>query len=414
MKKYSILTSIICVMLLFFTAGISSNAEDSTDDYVFTVISEKDKTCEVTETRRNDGVIDIPSKNSGGYKVVKIGRGAFSSKPLITDVKIPEGVETIGDRAFASCHALGKVQFPSTLRSIGKEAFADCRSLNEVKLPDGLKTIGDEAFTMCTISYFYLPHTVTSVGNSLAYTDLMQLTYDGSEEEFKRLFGDSNIPVKAQIKFTVEPTPTATNTPTPTSTPTPTNTPTPTSTNTPTPEPTLPPATPTAEITGQQPEVTPVETASDLITVKGITYKINKKEATVISASKSGKIVIPAKVKTYKVTGIADKAFKGNKKIKSVTVGANVKTIGKEAFSSCKKLKKLTIGSKVKKIGKNAFRSCKALKTISIKTKVLKPQKIDKTVFKGIYKKATFKVPKKYKKTYIYVINKTLKEAKII
>lgn len=73
---------------------------------------------------------------------------------------------------------------------------------------------------------------------------------------------------------------------------------------------------------------------------------------------------------TYKVTKIADKAFKNNKKLKKVIIGKNITTIGKQAFYGCKNLK-----------------------TIIFKTTKLKS--VGKQAFKGIYKKATIKVPKK-------------------
>lgn len=107
----------------------------------------------------------------------------------------------------------------------------------------------------------------------------------------------------------------------------------------------------------------------------------NAREVTYLSPKNTKKtsITIPATVDingyTYKVTEIAPKAFKNNKKLKSVTIGKNVKKIGKEAFYNCKKLKKITIKSNVlKSVGKNAI--------------------------KGINKKATIKVPKKQLKKY--------------
>ena len=78
--------------------------------------------------------------------------------------------------------------------------------------------------------------------------------------------------------------------------------------------------------------------------------------------SQSKKLVIPKQVTikgvTYKVTSIAANACKGNKKIASLTIGSNVKSIGKNAFRGCKNLKKIVIQSKkltTKSVGKNAF-----------------------------------------------------------
>ena len=39
-------------------------------------------------------------------------------------------------------------------------------------------------------------------------------------------------------------------------------------------------------------------------------------------------------------------ALKGNKKIESLTIGKNVRKIGKNAFANCRKLKKVIIKSK--------------------------------------------------------------------
>lgn len=127
--------------------------------------------------------------------------------------------------------------------------------------------------------------------------------------------------------------------------------------------------------------------------------------------------------KTYKVTSIADDAFRNNKKIKTVVIGDSVKTIGKNAFSGCtnlqtltigknvtaigdkaffkcKKLKKVTIPSKVSKIGKQAFYGCKKLKSITLKTPKLTKKNVGSKAFKGIYSRAAIKVPKKKLKAY--------------
>ena len=96
---------------------------------------------------------------------------------------------------------------------------------------------------------------------------------------------------------------------------------------------------------------------------------------------KAKTVSIPATVKingvTYKVTKIADNAFKNNKKIA-----------------------KVTISSKVKKIGKQAFYGCKKLKSITIKTTKLTSKNVGNNAFKGIYAKATIKVPKRKFKSY--------------
>lgn len=108
--------------------------------------------------------------------------------------------------------------------------------------------------------------------------------------------------------------------------------------------------------------------------------------------SSAKNVTIPATVTVrgvkYKVTKIADNAFKGNKKLKNVTIGSNVKSIGKNAFSGCTSLTKVTIGKNVTAIGSKAFYKCKRLKSITIQSKKIKT--IGKHAFKGINKKASF------------------------
>ena len=135
--------------------------------------------------------------------------------------------------------------------------------------------------------------------------------------------------------------------------------------------------TPTAEPPTAEPTATPatIKTGKNDIVVNGLIYKINsktRKTLTLKGCKKAkAKISIPATVKynkvKYKVTKIAAKAFKNNKKLKQLTIGKNITSIGKEAFSGCSKLKTITIKSKVlKKVGKNAFKGInkKAIVTI--------------------------------------------------
>ena len=152
------------------------------------------------------------------------------------------------------------------------------------------------------------------------------------------------------------------------------------------------------------------------------------------AAKNATSVTIPATVmingKSYKVTAIEANAFKGNKKLKTVTIGKNITTIGKGAFSgctalttvkgganvntiganafmNCKQLKKYIVTSKVSKIGAKAFYGCKSLKNITINSKKLGKNSLGKKCFKAINKKAVIKVIKSKKKTYTSYINKS-------
>ncbi len=111
------------------------------------------------------------------------------------------------------------------------------------------------------------------------------------------------------------------------------------------------------------------------------------------------------KLKTVKggkyVAKIKDGAFSGCKALTKFPVMEKLQTIGMNAFKDCVKLKQFTIGKSVKEIGKSAFLNCKALKSITVKTSKLTSSKVKKDAFKGINAKAVFKCPKKKVKDYL-------------
>nr|WP_294490414.1 glycosyl hydrolase [uncultured Anaerosporobacter sp.] len=138
------------------------------------------------------------------------------------------------------------------------------------------------------------------------------------------------------------------------------------------------------------------------ITIGTNKYKVvsttNKKETLSYlgtTQKNAKKVVIPATVKvgekSYKVTSVNKNAFKGNKKLTSVTIGSNVITIGDSAFEGCTSLTSITIPKNVTTIGKKAFYKASKLKTITIKSKKL--AKVGSDAFKGINKEAKIVVP---------------------
>ena len=153
---------------------------------------------------------------------------------------------------------------------------------------------------------------------------------------------------------------------------------------------TVPAATKAPVQTAQVPTPSSITVAKgDIVKDKNASYKISNVKSNTVEYkaplnNKKATVTVPATVKvsgvTYKVTSIAKNAFKNNKKLKKVTIGANITTIGANAFAGCKNLKTVDIKSKkLKSVGKNAF--------------------------KGIHKKAVFKVPAKKLKAYKKLLN---------
>lgn len=126
-------------------------------------------------------------------------------------------------------------------------------------------------------------------------------------------------------------------------------------------------------------------------TIGGNQYTVTKagKEVRFSKANaKKKSITIPATIKaagiSYKVTEIGANAFKNNKKVKKVVIGANVSKIAKKAFNKCPNLKTVVIKS-TKLTKKTANKKCfnKVNKKMVIKTQK-KVKKIYAKIFKGL------------------------------
>ena len=307
--------------------------------------------------------------------VTSIEGRAFSECSGLTSITIPAGVTRIEETAFEGCSGLTSIvvdkenkyydsrnncnaiiatesntlvigckntTIPASVTRLGEDAFANCSGLTSITIPQSVTSIGDYAFASCRrglVIYCYK--------DSTAYEYAMDNSFDISVE----LIGETETP--GDTSGDDKPTPT----PTPEPMPEPTPTPTPE-------KPTVAPAKKGATLTVSSKKIKVKVTSSSK---KNPTVTVTK-----ITDKKAKKLTIPATVKvkgvTYKVTAVSDKAFKGNKKLTTVTIGSNVTKIGKEAFSGCKNLKKITVtAGKLKTISKNAFKGINKKATITVK-----------------------------------------------
>ena len=294
---------------------------------------------------------------------------------------------------------------PNGVTSIGKYAFSSCNGLTSITILNSVTSIEDDIFldsdNLVIICY----------KNSSAYEYALENNIP------VKLIGETATPGDASGDDTTDPKPTPDPTPVPTPV-IPTPTPVTPVTPDPTPDPTPTPA-PVTKLAAPAKKGTTFTVSSKNIKVKVTSSSMKNPTVTIMKFTdkKAKKLTIPATVKvkgvTYKVTAISDKAFKGNKKLTTVTIGSNVTKIGKEAFSGCSALTKVTIGknvtsigskafykctklssivipAKVKTIGSNAFAGCKNMKKITVTAGKLKT--ISKNAFKGINKKAAITV----------------------
>ena len=135
------------------------------------------------------------------------------------------------------------------------------------------------------------------------------------------------------------------------------------------------------------------------------TRKLNK-----LPLTKAGtKYTVGGNQYTVLKAGLSVRFSKANPKAKTVTIpntitadgiSYKVAEVGANAFKNNKNVKKVTIGANVVKMANKAFNKCTSLRNIVIKTTLLTKKTANKKCFSKVHKKMVIKVPKKVKKSY--------------
>ena len=326
--------------------------------------------------------IEIPNS------VTRIGERAFSVSG-ITNIKIPDSVTSFGISTFSACTKLTSVVLPSNITCIVEVMFGGCTSLTSIEIPDSVTIISEKAFYNCSsLTSIKIPQEVTSIGNEAFYgcssltsieipsgvTSIGENVFDGCSDNLAIYVAKDSYAERYLINNGIsyeyvkddEEEPTSESTETQVATTEIPKHETPTNGDN--------PSEATTETTTTGSNTTPITNGSQ-VTVSKVNYTVTdtkKKTVTYMmnSNTKLTSITIPATVKIkgkkYKVTKIADNAFKNNKKLKKVKIGSNITSIGKNAFKGCTNLQKVTLGKNVKKIGNSAFEGCKKIKSIKL------------------------------------------------
>ncbi|MDF9836695.1 uncharacterized protein YjdB, partial [Breznakia sp. PF5-3] len=190
-----ILTVVIAFSVLLIPQEDNMIAAKISGDFSYEVSS--NGTAEITNYIGDDTELEIPD-TLDGYKVTKIGYGAFSEckgleKVIVPDtvvtfgnyafsqctklkeIVIPDSVVSLGQNAFSGCNSLNNVRIPSNIKSIGYGTFYDCISLDNVIIPEGVESLSGMAFGGCrNLTNIQLPSTLTSLGGS-SFSDCVRL-----------------------------------------------------------------------------------------------------------------------------------------------------------------------------------------------------------------------------------------------
>lgn len=165
MKKNMLLMALLCYTTMSYAFTV--------DNITYTIFDGN----KVRVTGLNSSLVDvvIPSEvtfNNQTYSVKEIGYKGLSSKPKMETLVISEGIESIRESGVNANQKLKSVSLPSSLLEIGKYAFSSCGVLTDVVFPNGsnLQTIGEYAFNNCKkLKRFEIPSSVTSIKSYAFY-----------------------------------------------------------------------------------------------------------------------------------------------------------------------------------------------------------------------------------------------------
>jgi hypothetical protein len=111
-------------------------------------------------------------------RAIVIGWGAYGNGLAITNVVIPDAVETIGGYAF-NASAITTLKMGASVTNIGQQAFLGCRYItSSVTMPKTLLYIGDYGFSVCfRVPAIFFEGDAPALGNSALWDDLAATAY---------------------------------------------------------------------------------------------------------------------------------------------------------------------------------------------------------------------------------------------
>ena len=129
-------------------------------DFTYTV---ENGAVTITGYTNAEGHVSIPSEIDE-MPVTAIGKDAFYSNTDITEVTLPDTLETIKSGAFDGCENLKEINIPQSVTVIENNAFTDCKSLEEITIPKALLKIEPWTFSGCTnLAVINIPESVTEI-----------------------------------------------------------------------------------------------------------------------------------------------------------------------------------------------------------------------------------------------------------
>lgn len=126
-------------------------------------------------------------KQINSVEVKHISDNAFFGQDHISNLILPETLESIGDNAFMNAENLEAINIPSGIKSLGSQIFYGCSNLRGVNIENGVKVLGDSMFRNCSsLIEVILPDSLTSLGsNTFMDSGLTTVTVPANVKQLK-------------------------------------------------------------------------------------------------------------------------------------------------------------------------------------------------------------------------------------
>ena len=132
--RTKIIALLICATMVIGVLPVYAFAEDGLSEWTYNVLSEEEKTAEITGYNGTDTELLFP-KEINGYTMVAIADNAFKGSSSrykhFTSVMIPDSYERIGDNNFYYYQDLEDIELPDGLRYIGINSFVATKAYEE-------------------------------------------------------------------------------------------------------------------------------------------------------------------------------------------------------------------------------------------------------------------------------------------